>query len=527
MGHLDEALRLRRDDRYNDQAITTALRGSFDQLNLVFSRQPSLEFSITEAGLSYMGQALHRRHSLSAQLIGRLFQAGLRRLNVVRGLTFEDWARFVEVADAGRGLQLFGTTALITALWKNEGPCLSFLFRQRQKLLIEDDADAVERELRQISRSVTALVAAAQDQHGRLAAAAKPQGGLPQLNWSEPPNVVLTRFGRLLIELIDDDEEGLLDDPLRRGALNLTREAFRTGELRPLLAFITALNAPAEEGKRAAAIRRERLAILVTGACCEPNMVIDFDGDEEQLQAITELIRRLGFDAIEPFTKLVRRRPEPALATAVAQGLGERMNTASRQLRGLLRDPAAEPAVVAFLEGLGDFVPSAQVIGVLDEVKGHSNPDIADAVVQLLCRAVQIDDLDHALRLLGRSDETERQAALNFFAAHRDERSAAAFVEFLNNLPDEGWGQRNQRQAYKILGAMRTHNGFEHLKALLTATTITGRFRTTPEKQVLAVRGLASAGDEMAVALLREVMSDSRYPGPVRLAVERMWKQPL
>ena len=69
---------------------------------------------------------------------------------------------------------------------------------------------------------------------------------------------------------------------------------------------------------------------------------------------------------------------------------------------------------------------------------------------------------------------------------------------------------------------MRSHHGHDYLKKILTAKGLTGKLKSSPEQQILAVRGLVEANDRFAEALSNAVMTEKHYSGKVRLALTRM-----
>ena len=119
-------------------------------------------------------------------------------------------------------------------------------------LLIEDDPDEVDRDQRRIARVVTDMIAEKEAGHARLATASEFVPELADYPVGAPTaRDTIQNFAKLIIEMVELDNEGKDTEILQRATLNLARESFLSGELEPLMAFFKALKAPAEEGQRA------------------------------------------------------------------------------------------------------------------------------------------------------------------------------------------------------------------------------------------------------------------------------------
>ncbi|MDE0883722.1 MAG: hypothetical protein OSB21_14110, partial [Myxococcota bacterium] len=474
-------------------------------------------------GVSFGGHDLQQVGSGCSQLFGALFHDGLRQIQLSNGLSIIEWDRFIDLVTVGREAKNVVPGGVGTALWKAELPHLEFTFRRRNRLLIDDDPDDVENELRRIARVVTGLVAEQSSGHERLAAGDEEglQTGLAAAA-EEDPNTTLQAFAILIVELVEEDLEGQDTEILQRATMNLVRESFLAGELRPVIALHRALMAPAEEGKRSQAIRRGRLATLLSGSCCDPNLVRNFAGKGQQLEVLTQLVEQLGFDAVAPYLELLRQRPEAPLARAVATGLGERLNSAAADLRSFTNADECQEILGEFLGALVQMVPSPQVVSVLEPLRQHRDAEVTEAVAELLSRAIAVSSVDDARRLLDSQDSTERRAALLYFSSQRDEKAAQVLVSFLSAGTKANWNRLGLRRAYTCLGKMRSHHGHAYLEKLLSAKGLTGRLKSSPDEQILAVRGLVSANDAFAKKLLDMVMNEKQFSGPVRLALTRM-----
>ena len=519
---LERLLGLRQTQPHNRPAIADAERHAYRGLLNALDLRGSLRFDINSEGTQFGETALHHKGTACGQLFGNLFHDGLRSIEVSAELNAEEWHRFIQLVSMEREMQNVVPGGLATALWKEDLPSLAFEFRRRRRLLIEDDPDEVERDQRRIARVVTDMIAYQDEAHARLAQAEKLATELADEPIGKVPAAeTIESFAKLIIEMVEIDHEGADTEILQRATLNLARESFISGELQPLMAFFRALKAPAEEGLRAQAIRRDRLATLLAGACCDPHLVVGFGGEDRQLALLTTLLGHLGFDAVTPYLRLLHYRPEPQLAEAVAKGLGERLNSAAADLRIFLKAPETQKIIAPFLEGLSELEPSPQVIGVLEPLRKHANLNVAEVVADLLSRAVKVDDLAEARRLLDSRDGTERRAALRFFQNARDEKAAQMLVDFLG-VAATTWDALSLRRAYACLGAMRSHHGHAFLKKVLTARSLMGGLKSSTEEQILAVRGLVSANDAFARELLDQVMTDKIFSGKVRLALTRM-----
>jgi hypothetical protein len=520
---LERLLNLRRNSLSNEPAIRAARNAVYQGLSNAIDISGTLVLDVEADSTRLTGSALHGKSSAVGQVFGALFHHGLRKIRLQNGLTAEEWDRFLALISQGTELQAEMPGGIATALWKEPLPHLLFDFARRRRLLIEDDPDEVERDQRRVARIVTEMVAVQGAGHARLAASNLTAATLGATSLGGEPAIrTLERFVATLVDMVEADEEGQDTEILQRATLNVARESFRAGELRPILRFFDLLKAPAEEGKRAQAIRRERLATLLGGACCDPHSVAGFSGKEDQYDMLTTLLQQLGFDAVTPYLSLLEVRPEPGLAQAVAQGLGVRLNSAAADLRTFLSSPATTSILSHFLEALSELEPSPQMITVLEALRTHQNLEVVEAVADLLSRAVSVNSLEDARRLLNSKDSTEQRAGLRFFRKAGGERAAQTLVDFLNGAADAGWDRLALRRAYACLGSMRSHHGHDHLKKILTATGLTGRLKSTAEEQILAVRGLVSADDRFGNELLDAVMSEKQYSGKVRLALTRM-----
>ena len=168
------------------------------------------------------------------------------------------------------------------------------------------------------------------------------------------------------------------------------------------------------------------------------------------------------------------------------------------------------------------MVPSPQVVSVLEPLRQHRDAEVTEAVAELLSRAIAVSSVDDARRLLDSQDSTERRAALLYFSSQRDEKAAQVLVSFLSAGTKANWNRLGLRRAYTCLGKMRSHHGHAYLEKLLSAKGLTGRLKSSPDEQILAVRGLVSANDAFAKKLLDMVMNEKQFSGPVRLALTRM-----
>jgi hypothetical protein len=520
---LERLLALRQSERHNHQAIDNAGQHVFKRLSSALDIRGLICLKIDANGASFGGHDLQQVGSSCSQLFGALFHEGLRDIELNSGLSFSEWNRFIDLVTIGREAQNVVPGGVGTALWKEEFPHFGFAFRRRNRLLIDDNPNDVESELRRIARVVTGLIAEQSTGQQRLAGGVSEgrETGLAGAA-EEAPNTTLQAFAVLIVELVEEDLEGRDTEILQRATMNLTREAFLAGELRPLMALHRALMAPAEEGKRAHAIRRGRLATLLSGSCCDPNLVRNFGGKGQQLEVLTQLVQQLGFDAVAPYLDLLRKRPEAPLAQAVATGLGERLNSAAADLRSFANADEVQKILGSFLGALVKMVPSTQVISVLEPLRQHRDPNVTEAVAELLSRAVAVSSVDDARRLLDSQDSTERRAALLYFGDQRDENAAKVLVSFLSAGANDNWSPLDLRRAYACVGSMRSHHGHAYLEKLLTAKGLTGRLKSSPDEQILAVRGLVSANDAFAQKLLDLVMSQKEFSGKVRLALTRM-----
>ena len=266
----------------------------------------------------------------------------------------------------------------------------------------------------------------------------------------------------------------------------------------------------------------ERLATVLAGACCDPSFIQEFHGEGQQLEVLSALIKGLGFDAVTPYLNLLKRRPEAPLAVAIAQGLGERLNSAATDLRNFLFSPEADSVVAPFLIALTDLEPSPQFTQILEDLSHQASPDKREAIAEMLSRAVHVADLAEAERLLRTPDETHRRAALRFYGKARDERAAESLVNFLSSATDLGWNAEAQKPIYACLGSMRSHHGFAYLEKVMTAKGLTGKLKASTEEQILALSGLVACQDAMAEKLLKQVAQSKAYPGPVKLALQRL-----
>ena len=520
---LERLLNLHRNSPHNAPAIRSTENAVFRGLSNALDVSGSLALDVESDTTRMGGAALHPKSTATGQVFGTLFHHGLRRIRVVQGLTAEEWHRFIELVSQSSESQAEVPGGIATTLWKEKLSHMHFDFARRRRLLIEDDPDEVERDQRRVARIVTELVAKQGEGHARLAAgglSASELGGTS--GGAEPAVRTLNRFVEIVVQMVEDDHEGNDTEILQRATLNVAREAFKVGHLDPLLKFFKLLEAPAEDGKRAQAIRRERLAKLLGGACCDPNSVSRFSGRETQYPLLITLLGKLGFDAVTPYLNLLEVRPEPKLAEAVATGLGERLNSAAGDLRQFLTSPKTTAVLAPFLQALSELEPSPQMITVLEGLRTHKDLNVVEAVAELLSRAVSVNNLKDARRLLDSRDSTEQRAGLRFFRLAGDETAAQVLVDFLGQMNETNWDRLAQRRAYACLGAMRSHHGHDYLKKVLTAKGLTGKLKSSPEQQILAVRGLVEANDRFAEALLNAVMTEKHYSGKVRLALTRM-----
>ena len=520
---LERLLNLVRNNPTNAPAIKAAENAVYRGLCNALEVSGSLALDVEDDTTRLSGTALHSKSTATGQIFGSLFHNGLRRLRIQSGLTANEWHRFISLINQSSESQAEMPGGIATALWKEPLPNLLFDFARRRRLLLEDDPDEVEADQRRVARVVTELVAQQGDGHARLASGSLSAAQLGANKGGEEPAVrTLERFVETVVHMVEADTEGEDNEILQRATLNVAREAFKAGHISPLLKFFTLLEAPAEEGKRAQAIRRERLAKLLAGACCDPNSVERFTGRDAQYELLKTLLGKLGFDAVTPYLNLLGIRPEPGLARAIAEGLDSRINSAAGDLRSFMSNPNTTSILAPFLEALADLEPSPQIITVLEGYRTHKDLNVVEAVAELLSRAVTVNNVKDARRLLDSKDSTEQRAGLRFFRRAGDESAAQVLVEFLININDTSWDRLAQRRAYACLGQMRSHHGHDHLKKILTAKGLTGKLKSTPEQQILAVRGLVAANDRFAEELLKAVMTEKQYSGKVRLALTRM-----
>ena len=520
---LERLLNLLRNSPGNTPAIKSTENAVYRGLCNALEVSGSLAFDVEDDTTRMSGTALHSKSTATGQMFGSLFHNGLRRLRIRSGLTADEWHRFIGLINQSSEAQSEMPGGIATALWKEPLPNLMFDFARRRRLLIEDDPDEVESDQRRVARIVTELVAQQGDGHARLASGNLSASQLgANKGGAELAVRTLDRFVETVVHMVEADTEGEDNEILQRATLNVAREAFKAGHISPLLKFFKLLEAPAEEGKRAQAIRRERLAKLLAGACCDPNSVERFTGQDTQYDLLKTLLGKLGFDAVTPYLNLLGTRPEPGLAKAIAEGLGTRINSAAGDLRSFLSNPNTTSILAPFLEALSDLEPSPQIITVLEAYRTHKDLNVVEAVAELLSRAVSVNNLKDARRLLDSKDSTEQRAGLRFFRQAGDESAAQVLVDFLITIGDTSWDRLAQRRAYACLGEMRSHHGHDHLKKILTAKGLTGKLKSNPEQQILAVRGLVAANDRFAEDLLKAVMTEKQYSGKVRLALTRM-----
>jgi hypothetical protein len=525
---LETLLKLKVDDRASSDAQHRSVGKVYSALTNALEVRGKLVLSLTENGFTFQGQMLHQRNDIRGQAFHRLFHEGVRELTVEPGFSVQELRVFLDLIAMPTNAQNVVQGSLATAIWKAALGGLRPEFRMRRRLLVEDDPDEMEDALRQLTRDVTAMVRREHSGHARLAEItaslfAEAQAPPP---WPVAADETLRDFAKTVLNLINHDTEGEDVEVLQRSAITVAREALIAGEISALNSFFTDLDAPAEEGKRAQAIRRDRITTLLAGNCCDPGLVAMMEIRPDQLDALTVLLAGLGFDAVAPYLALCGSSDDRPLAIAIARGLGERLNSAAADMGAFVNSERAESVIPTFLAALTDLVPSAQMITVLEPLRDHPDKAIQDAAAELLSRAVKINNLREARHLLDSIDRTEFGAALRFFRQAHDERAAEELVNFLENIAPGTLEQPILHGAYRSLGAMRSHQGFAFLERTLTAKSLTGKYKSSTRAQICALHGLVATDDALTKKLLNQLRQEKRLPGPVKAALVRLLKEP-